>query len=256
MMLIYSIENNFAQNAVHKWNVGLHGGFMQYRGDLGNGFYRFGKAFYGHVGISVNRYLNRHWDVSALATRGVVGFLGNWNEDPEVPTHFLTNMTTMHLLGRYHFLRQDSWIRPYLTAGASALLQSGSGDSYINRGKKPDFALPIGLGLKFQMGEYLGIQLQELLYLNNFDDIDFHVRGGNDLYLLHSVALTFNLGKLGKLGAEQPQGVGDKIDQCPKVKQYKNKVRADDKVERKTKAQGKSKTKKRNIWAFLKRKKN
>jgi len=237
ILLLWIDNSSFAQTSEHKWNVGLHGGFMQYRGDLGNGFYRFGKAFYGHVGLSVNRYLNQHWDASLLATRGVVGFLGDWNEDPLVPTRFLTNMTTINLLGRYNFFRQESWFRPYLTGGLSGLIQSGSGESYVNRGNMPDFAVPVGAGLRFQFGEFVGLQLQEMLYLNNFDDIDFHEAGGNDLYLFHSVALTFNLGKLGKLGAEQPGGVGDKIDQCPKVKQYRNKVREEEKLERKTKRQ-------------------
>ena len=86
--------------------------------------------------------------------------------------------------------------------------------------------------------------MQELFYLNTFDDIDFQVGGTMDLYLLHSVALTFNLGKLGKLGAEQPQGVGDKIDKCPKVKQYRNKVRGDEKAESKAKSQKSKKSKK------------
>src|SRR3954464_8595908 len=86
-----------SQSYEHKWNVGLHGGFMQYNGDLGNGFYRFEKAFYGNVGVSVNRYLTPHWDATILGTRGVLGYLGPWDPDPTVPTRFLTNITTINL---------------------------------------------------------------------------------------------------------------------------------------------------------------
>lgn len=214
-----------AQNYDHKWSVGVHGGFMQYRGDLGNGFYRFSKAFYGHGGVSLSRYLNRHWDASLLVTRGVVGFWGTWNEDPSIPTHFLNNITTFNLLGRYNFLHEESWMRPYITGGLGIFRQSGSGDSYVDRGKAIDYAFPeIGVGLKFQFGKFLGLQLQELFMYNGFDDIDFVKKGMNDQYLLHTIGITCNLGKLGKLGPSEPTGVGDKIDKCPKMKQHRNKV--------------------------------
>jgi len=235
-LLFLMIHHSSGQTHEHRWNIGLHGGALQYRGDLGNGFYRFGKAFYGHAGLSLNRYLNRNWDASFLATRGVIGYLGDWNKDPTVATHFLTNMTTFNLLARYNFVGQEYWVQPYLTGGFSALQQSGSSETYAKRGKGLDYSVPIGAGLKIQFGDYIGLQVQELLYLNTFDDIDFQIAGAMDLYLLHSVALTFNLGKLGKLGAEQPQGVGNKIDKCPKVKQYRNKMRGDEKIESKSKS--------------------
>ena len=35
----------FAQTIDKKWSIGLHGGATQYKGDLGNDFYKFDMAF-------------------------------------------------------------------------------------------------------------------------------------------------------------------------------------------------------------------
>src|SRR5688500_6645689 len=65
----------FAQTEDAKWNVGIHGGFSQYTGDLGQGWYRTDQAAYSFVGFSVSRYLSRHFDVGAIATRGEMGYM-------------------------------------------------------------------------------------------------------------------------------------------------------------------------------------
>jgi OOP family OmpA-OmpF porin len=220
LLLTFSIA---AQTPERKWNVGLHGGFTHYNGDLGNGFYRFQKAFYGHVGISVSRYLNRHWDATIFGTRGVAGYFGHWNPDPAVPTHFVANLTTLNLLARYNFFDPNFWMRPYICAGAGILFQSGIGDSYVNRGKKFDMAVPeIGAGINFKIGPIVGIQLQELFMYQSADDIDLVQTGMNDMYLLHTIGVTFNLGKFSRFGDKQGSSI--EVDKCPKVKQHRNKI--------------------------------
>lgn len=212
-----------AQTADHRWNVGLHGGFSQYNGELGNGFYKFNNAFYGHAGISVNRYLTPHWDASLFATRGELGYLGDWNPDPLVMNHFLLKLTTINLLAKYNFRSPDAVIRPYVFGGIGALLQSGVGDSYVKT-NAVDFTLPsLGAGINFRIGEYVNIQFQEMLFHTSEDDVDFVEGGMNDLYLFHTLGVTFNLGKLGKWSDERA-GVGDRIDKCPDIKGRKAKT--------------------------------
>jgi len=53
-----------AQTIDKKWNIGLHGGLTQYKGDLGSDFYKTDMAFYGFGGISVSRYIASHFDVN------------------------------------------------------------------------------------------------------------------------------------------------------------------------------------------------
>jgi hypothetical protein len=141
-----------------------------------------------------------------------------------VPTRFNANLTTVSLLAKYNFLRPDFFMRPYLAVGVGALFQNGIGDSYVSR-RKVDVAVPeFGAGVNFHFGKYLGFQIQELLMYTSADDIDL-VRGGmNDMYLMHTIGITCNLGKLGKLGGPEQTGVGDRIDKCPKIKQHRNRV--------------------------------
>jgi hypothetical protein len=40
-----------AQTEDKKWNIGLHGGITQYKGDLGSDFYKFDQSWYGFGGI-------------------------------------------------------------------------------------------------------------------------------------------------------------------------------------------------------------
>jgi hypothetical protein len=63
-----------AQTEDKKWNVGLHGGAIQYNGDLGRDWYKSDKAIYGFGGISVSRYLWDFIDVSASYSRGTLGY--------------------------------------------------------------------------------------------------------------------------------------------------------------------------------------
>jgi hypothetical protein len=214
-----------SQSYEHKWNVGLHGGFTQYNGDLGDGFYRFNKAFYGHGGISVNRYLSRRWDATLLATKGAAGYFGEWHPDPSVPTNFLIDLTTFNLLAKYKFLHPESFIRPYVFAGPSLLMQRGVGDHFVDRPNKFDFAGAGGAGINFHFGKFITFQIQEMFMYTGADDVDRLKGGMNDMYVFHTAGLTFNIGKLGKLGGPtEPDGVGSAIDKCPKVKQHRNKA--------------------------------
>jgi OOP family OmpA-OmpF porin len=203
-----------SQNADNKWNVGVHGGASQYNGDLGNGFYNFNQAFYGHAGISVSRYLTRHLDATVFLTRGEIGYLQHYDPMTGIATgNFRLRHTTGNLLLRYHFFSPETFIRPYVFVGAGALRQTSLSDNVIGGGF--DFALPTaGGGVNFRLGPYFNIQLQEMFMLTTADDVDARVNGMNDMYLFHSVGVTFNIPKLSPRGQT---GVGDQIDKCPKV---------------------------------------
>src|SRR4051812_27265921 len=117
LMLFCFTMNANAQTADKKWNIGFHGGAEQYKGDLGNDFYKTNKAFYGFAGISFTRFLGNRLDVSLLVTKGEIGFQGD-----TINSGFKLNMTTGTVNFRFNILNADALIRPYIFVGGGALL--------------------------------------------------------------------------------------------------------------------------------------
>jgi OmpA-OmpF porin, OOP family len=68
------ILNNNAQTEDKKWNIGLHGGAVQYNGDLGNDLYKTDMAFYPFGGLSLSRYVGKNFDLNLMVNKGVTGF--------------------------------------------------------------------------------------------------------------------------------------------------------------------------------------
>jgi OmpA-OmpF porin, OOP family len=213
-----------AQSAEHKWNVGIHGGAYQYNGELGNGFYDFSQAYYGLAGVSVSRYLSRHFDATVFATRGEVGY-GNRSEtfvaDGASPRNFLSRLTTINAMIRFFPIGRTRYVQPYLTAGVGAMFQRGINDNttYVNRSPF-DFSMPaVGAGLQFPLGRYVAIQLQETFIYGSADQVDRIDGGLNDMYVLHSLGVTINLFKFWKKSAYLSDGEngGKDVDKCMKM---------------------------------------
>jgi len=81
-----------SQTQDRKWNIGFHGGLTQYNGDRGQNFYATDQAAYGFAGLSVSRYLGKHFDASLFLTRGELGNvepLSPWSP-PNDNNHFFT----------------------------------------------------------------------------------------------------------------------------------------------------------------------
>lgn len=193
-----------AQTADKKWNIGLHGGLAQYNGDLGQGFYKTDQAAYGFGGVSISRYLGKHFDLNLFGTMGEMGHIEN-----EV-NRFRVSMMTGSLNIRFNLTNPEAHVRPYIYGGAGLVMY---GKKYTNPESKNYYALPsFGGGFNFRLGETVNLQLQESFGLTSEDDIDGEIHDDKDGYLLHTVGLTFNLGK--KKDADG-DGVSDRKDKCP-----------------------------------------
>jgi OOP family OmpA-OmpF porin len=190
-----------AQTKDEKWNIGLHTGITQYSGDLGQGFYATDQAIYGFVGVSVSRYLNRHFDLSLLLTRGQLGYLGTYNsENPD--RNFRINLASANVLARYHLVSRESVFAPYLFAGGSILNQKSLDlfNQTVTRDKIVDFALPTGgIGFLIRFGPYFSFQFQEMFMYTWANHIDHAAGGANAMYLFHTVGFTLNLAKKDKM---------------------------------------------------------
>ncbi|HET6227255.1 MAG TPA: OmpA family protein [Bacteroidia bacterium] len=203
-----------AQTPDKKWNIGFHGGLTQYNGDRGQSWYTTKQAAYAFGGASVSRYLGRYVDLTLFGNKGEIGNIEPLNPaNPErtgPERHFLASFTTATLALRINLTPPEYALRPYLFAGGSALYYE---KKYTVGREIYSYAAPTGgFGLNIQMGRVVSLQLQETFMYTGTDYLDNEIKGLNDSYLMHTVGLTFNLGK--KKDADL-DGVADRMDKCP-----------------------------------------
>jgi OOP family OmpA-OmpF porin len=197
-----------------KWNIGFNGGLTQYNGDRGQSWYTDKQAAYVFGGASVSRYLGRFVDVTLFGNKGEIGNIEPLNPGNPGRTgterHFRASFTTASLALRLNFTPPEYALRPYIFGGASAIYYEKK--YTVNREIYTHSAPTGGLGLNIQMGPVVALQLQETFMYTGTDFLDNEIKGLNDSYLMHTIGLTFNLGK--KKDADM-DGVADRQDKCP-----------------------------------------
>jgi len=198
--------NSKAQTEDKKWNVGLHGGIEQYNGDLGRGFYEYnsGDPVYGFGGLSISRYIGNHFDLNLMFTKGEIGFRND-------TAHFTSGFSSVTFNVRFNLMDAKFAFRPYLIAGAGALLFANN--PTVQDKSKIDYAVPsFGVGFNIRLSPYVMFNIQEMVLYSTNDNKDGYTGGSNDAYLLHTAGLTFNIGKKHD---EDMDDVNDRTDKCP-----------------------------------------
>ncbi len=191
-----------AQTTDKPWNIGLHGGIGQYYGDLGHNLYQFNTTVYGFGGISASRQLGRYLDLNIFLTKGEIGFSNSSG-------NFRSEYTTGTINLRFNMLASDTKIRPYLFAGLGVLMFT---DFVTTKSADIDYVAPsFGAGLNISLTPTVMLNLQETFLYSTEDKRDGVINKSNDLFLLHSVGLTFNFGR--KHDADN-DGVKDRKDRC------------------------------------------
>jgi outer membrane protein OmpA-like peptidoglycan-associated protein len=192
-----------AQTIDKQWNIGLHGGITQYKGDLGNDFYRTDMSLYGMGGVSVSRYITSHFDVNLFATKGMVGY-------SRPSGRFSRNITTTTLNLRFNIIGDRSFVKPYLILGGGFALFDK--DLTVTE-NNVDFITPsFGGGVNLKLGPSVMLNLQETFFYTTGDKRDGVTGKENDMYLFHSIGFSFNFGN--KKDADR-DGVSDYRDKCP-----------------------------------------
>ncbi len=197
MLFVLFIHAANSQTNERRWNVGAHGGFIQYAGDLGQSFYRFNQAAYGFGGISVSRFISQRIDLLVFTSSGEVGnrdVTGETVQEAKESRHsFLARQHSLTLGIRYNFLDQEHYVRPYLFVGPSIMFfeQKHTVDT-----DRFDFAVPTAAaGVNFRLNAIMAIELRETFMYSSSDDLDFHSGGLNDAFLFHTAGINFNLGR-------------------------------------------------------------
>ena len=197
-----------AQTEDAKWNFGVHGGWNNYNGDLGNGFFNFDQVSYGFGGVSFARYLTPHIDVVLNGTSGHTGH----SEDG---LRFNSRINTATLNLRYTFFKYgEKMIRPYVFAGIGYMGFNSvqpKGEDVINNMALPDF----GAGLSFRLNDSWNFLIQETFLLADYDKVDGMTGDMNDMFLQHTVGFTYNFGKAKD---DDLDGIPNSKDDCPKIK--------------------------------------
>jgi outer membrane protein OmpA-like peptidoglycan-associated protein len=193
----------YAQTIDKRWNIGLSGGIGQYKGDLGSDFYKLDMAIYGMGGLSFSRYISTNFDLNLFVTKGTIGF-------NRPAGRFRTDISTATLNFRFNFLGPESFVRPYLFVGGGAALFEKN--LSITKEKVDYIAPSFGGGINFKLGPSVMANIQETFMFSNGDTRDGLAGNENDMYLFHSIGLSYSFGN--KRDADN-DGVSDSRDKCP-----------------------------------------
>lgn len=196
-----------AQNEDKKWAIGVHGGKIEYNGDLGNGIFNLNKAYYGFGALTIDRYISPSFDLGLNFSYGTYGFFKNPNE------RMLGKKTDGSLILAYKLnngkiLSTDSKLAPSLNLGIGSAMYSGN---KINENGS-DIIIPLGIGLKYNFNKWLAAKY---MFTYNFTDGDFRdkmITGSNDKFAKHTLGLIVSFGCQGDADKD---GVKDNVDKCP-----------------------------------------
>ncbi len=203
--LLFIAINLSAQTPDRKWGVSFYGGMQQYYGDLGNYLYDFTKARYAQGGVILGRNVAPNINVELDFNLGSIG-----GEDKYIG-EFFKSLMHIRLLGKYTFLDyQTAKWRPFVFLGFGYMQY----DFLSDKGFTNTFEIPVGVGVNYKLTDVIGLFFRET-FLYSFDDkIDGVEEGAKDMYLEHSLGISFTIGAPKDSDGDS---VCDKKDECPEV---------------------------------------
>jgi len=210
----------FSPLFAQKSSIGFHVKATEYVGDLNHHNYALYKFKYFKVGggISLQQYLNSSFNLYEMASYDRVQFQTP-DKSGGVDADFLTlNVMLKYKLNNGYLLSENAAAAPFLIGGLglshvkSKQFSSGSSAKIVDGETKPQLA--IGAGVFFRFNDAVGLEYAGIFNRPFYDAWDGIVRGGNDIYLAHSVGLIFSLKKPVDTDKD---GVPDKKDKCPET---------------------------------------
>lgn len=229
-MLIAFSQHFFAQNANNPDALKVFVTKSEYKGDLGNDIWRFGKDLYNFNNkdnyffnwggaIAYQRYLNRSLDLGLQAGYGEYDFINSDTKKGFTGKKYDANLFLNYKLNNGYLFPENSIIAPYLTAGVGA---AGYQKGNIRTNPMLDFTIPVGVGLQVRFSENVAIEYK---YAYSFTSQDMRDRTNTanlkndflgfttDGYGQHSFGIVISFGAKDT----DKDGVKDRRDLCPET---------------------------------------
>ncbi len=201
----------FAQNSTQDIAIGLQVGTIEYKGDLGNEFFKFSDGVHPSIGLNLSKYVTPSFDLMGKIRHGVL----DRNSFSNALYDF--NIAAKYKFNNGYLLKENSLFAPYVFLGIGDAITIFTD---IETGEKEaplaEFNLPMGIGIKFNISEKWSACIET--HYNYFvsDVIDGKIEGKwDDQFLYNSVGFSYNFAS-GK--DSDGDGVKDKDDTCPNIK--------------------------------------
>ncbi|MFK8039011.1 MAG: OmpA family protein [Crocinitomicaceae bacterium] len=210
-----TLTYSYAQNSSQDIAIGLQFGTIEYKGDLGNEFFKFSDGVHPSIGLNLSKYVTPSFDLMGKVRHGVLD-----------RNSFSNKLYDFNILAKYKFnngylLKEESMFAPYVFLGIGDALSIFTD---VETGEKEaplaEFNLPMGLGFKFNITEKWSASLET--HYNYFvsDRVDAVVKGKwDDQFLYNAIGFSYNFAS-GK--DSDGDGVKDREDKCPNVKGSKS----------------------------------
>ena len=221
-LLILSKLESYAQGT----GIGFHMTGNEYVGDLSNdnySLYKF-KNFKAGGAVSLQQSLNSSFNLVEWGGYNRVqhfrptsdNVLGQFNG---VDADFFNfNVLLKYKFNNGYLFSKDAFVSPFLIGGVGVThIKSSvySGPQAIGKTELAAVTKPSllgGAGLFFRFNEVVGIEAASMFNRPFYDDWDGIKKGGNDMYLQHSIGLVFSLKK--RVDSDK-DGIYDNKDSCP-----------------------------------------
>jgi OOP family OmpA-OmpF porin len=206
-LTLFSIVTCFAQTKDRSTALSLYGGVIQYKGELGNDFFKTDNLRPSFA-FSISKYLSPSFNLGIKYFYGDIEFIN----DADILSGTFNNV---ELFLNYKFnngkiLKEDATLSPYLIAGFGAGEWNAVSPKNIDM---TDACFPLGAGIRIRASEKISVQIQSQYHFTMSDKYDnTETEEGKDNFLQTMIGISFNIGA-GK--DEDHDGVTDKKDHCP-----------------------------------------
>ena len=216
-----------AQNATHRWGIGLHYSLFDYGNDFktknGEKYFNFDRMDQG-AKISISRYLNRSLDLRLSGSIGEISGSNMVEGNSQTYLQYGADLTLRYKFNNGYLLKESFPVAPYIVGGLG-LANMG----FFPGGTQPVFNT--GGGINFQLEKNVALQVQSVIH-NSTDELFGRTeKPAFQDFFQHSIGLVFSFGKkatdeviptpevqVPTVVDTDGDGIEDSKDKCPTVK--------------------------------------